>query len=126
MSNGAPLTERNEADAASDTSLPAGFSELERFVADWAKPTRAERYATRLAKDFDETGEFYDAVAARAEDAIIYLNGLDLYDLPADAERLLWLLYSLILVSYAVNLFKQPHIPDAGAAFFDQIVEPAV
>jgi hypothetical protein len=114
------------ASSTSDASLPAAFVDLERFVADWAKPTRAERYATRLAKDINETGEFYDAAAARAEEAIAYLNGLDFYDLPADAERLLWLLYSLILVSYAVNLFNQPHIPDAGAAFFVQVVEPAI
>ena len=108
------------------TSLPDGFSELERFVADWAKPTRQERYDIRLSKTIDELAEFYDAVALRAEESIAYLNGLDLDDLPEDATRLLHLLYSMILVSYAVNVFKQPRIPDSGAAFFDTVVEPAV
>jgi len=106
--------------------LPEGFEELEPFVADWAKPTRAERYAMRLSKTFDELGEFYDAVAPRAEEAIGYLNGLDLTDLPEDAQRLLHMLYSMILVSYAVNIFMQPRIPDSGAAFFDMVAEPAV
>ena len=32
----------------------------------------------------------------------------------------------VILVSYAVNVFKQNRIPDSGAAFFDMVVEPAV
>ena len=35
------------------------------------------------------------------------------------------LLYSMILVSYAVNIFKQPRIPDSGSAFFDTVAEPA-
>ena len=43
-----------------------------------------------------------------------------------DATRLLHLLYSFILVSYAVNVFNQNRIPDSGAAFFDMVAEPAV
>jgi hypothetical protein len=106
--------------------LPEGFEDLEPFVDDWARPTRAERYATRLAKPFDDTVAFYDAVAPRAEEAIAHLDALDLDALPDDATRLLQLLYSMILVSYAVNIFKQPRIPDAGAAFFDMVAEPVV
>jgi hypothetical protein len=106
--------------------LPDGFEDLEPFVAEWAKPTRAERYATRLSKSIDELVEFYDAIALRAEDAIACLDRLDLDDLPEDATRLMHLLYSMILVSYAVNIFKQPRIPDAGSAFFDMVAEPAV
>ena len=106
--------------------LPAGFEELGLFVADWAKPTRAERYATRLSKSIDELVEFYDAIALRAEEAIAYLDALELDSLPDDATRLMQLLYSMILVSYAVNIFKQPRIPDSGSAFFDMVVDPAV
>jgi len=107
-----------------DTSLPAGFEELEPWVNDWVQPGRDERYAVRLSKTIDELSEFYDAIAARAEDALEYLDALDLNDLPADADRLLHLLYSMVLVSYAVNVFKQPHIPDSGAAYLDLLVEP--
>ena len=106
--------------------LPAGFEDLEPFIADWAKPTRAERYETRLSKTIDELVEFYDAIAPRAEEAIAYLDALELDALPDDATRLMQLLYSMILVSYAVNIFKQPRIPDSGSAFFDMVVEPAV
>lgn len=108
------------------TSLPEGFSELESYVADWALATRAERYAARLDRPFDDLVEFYDAIAPHAERAIGYLDELDINHLPADATRLLHLLYSFILVSYAVNVFKQNRIPDSGAAFFDMVAEPAV
>jgi hypothetical protein len=65
-------------------------------------------------------------VAPRAEEAIAYLDELDINDLPEDSTRLLQLLYSMILVSYAVNVFHQPRIPDSGAAFFHMVAEPAV
>ena len=106
--------------------LPQEFSDLEPFVVDWALPTRAQRYEARLSKPFDELLNFYDAVAPRTEEAIAYLNGLDIDDLPDDATTLLHLLYSMILVSYAVNVFKQNRIPDSGAAFFEMVAEPAI
>ncbi len=108
------------------THLPEAFSDLEPFVGDWSLPTRAQRYEARLSKPYDELVAFYDAIAPRAEEAVEYLNGLDIDALPDDAERLLHLLYSMILVSYAVNVFKQNRIPDSGAAFFDMVAEPAV
>jgi hypothetical protein len=107
-------------------TLPEQFSDLEPFVDDWALPTRAQRYDARLSKPFEELVAFYDAIAPRAEEAIAYLNGLDIDDLPDDATTLLHLLYSMILVSYAVNVFKQNRIPDSGAAFFEMVAEPAV
>jgi hypothetical protein len=108
------------------SALPAGFEELEPWVADWARPTRAERYEMRLSKTFDELTAFYDAIAPRAEEAIDHLDGLDLSALGGDDARLMQLLHSMILVSYAVNVFQQPRIPDSGSAFFDMVAEPAV
>ena len=108
------------------TTLPDGYAELEPWVADWARPTRQERYDVRLSKTIEELEAFYDAIAGRAEEAIEYLNGRDLDSLTDADARLLHLLYSMILLSYPVNIFNQPRIPDAGAAFFDCVVEPAV
>jgi len=105
-------------------ALPQAFSEIEPYVADWALATRAERYAARLDRPFDELVAFYDAIAPRAEEAIAYLDGRDINALSDEATRLLHLLYSMILVSYAVNVFKQNRIPDAGAAFFEMVAEP--
>jgi hypothetical protein len=109
-----------------NSQLPQEFSDLEPFVADWALPTRAQRYEMRLKKPYDDLVTFYDTIAPRAEQAIAYLNDLDINELPEDAEKLLHLLYSMILVSYSVNVFKQNRIPDSGAAFFDMVAEPAV
>ena len=60
----------------------------------------------------------------RAEDAIQYLEKFPLDDLPEDAHRLLKLLYSLILMSFPVEIWKQPYIPDTGTAEFDLKLEP--
>jgi len=104
--------------------LPAEFSDLERFVEDWCLDSEPERYAKRLASTMDEIQEFYDAVMPRAEDAIRYLEKFPLSDLPEDAFRLLKLLYSLILMSFPVEIWKQPYIPDTGTAQFELKIEP--
>ena len=44
--------------------------------------------------------------------------------MPADAERLLQLLHSLLMVSYAVEVWKQPEVINGGSARIDRILEP--
>jgi hypothetical protein len=107
-----------------DAMLPAEFSDLERFVADWCLDSEPERYAKRLSSTMDEIQEFYDAIMPRAEDAIRYLEKFPLDDLPEDAWRLLKLLYSLILMSFAVEIWRQPRIPDTALAQFELKIEP--
>ena len=104
--------------------LPPEFSDLEPWVADWCLDGEPERYAKRLASTMDEIQEFYDAIMPRAEEAIRYLEKLPLDDLPEDAWRLLKLLYSLIVMSFAVEIWKQPYIPDTGTAQFELKIEP--
>ena len=43
----------------STSVLPEGFTDLEPLVADWALPTRAQRYEARLSKPYDELVTFY-------------------------------------------------------------------
>jgi hypothetical protein len=107
-----------------DALLPSEFSDLEPFAKDWCLASEPERYAKRLASTMDEMQAFYDAVFPRAEEAIVYLEQFPLHDLPADALQLLRLLYSLILVSFAVEIWRQPYIPDTGTAEFDLKLEP--
>jgi hypothetical protein len=59
-------------------------------------------------------------------EAMAYLDQLDLNALPDDAKRLLWLCYSLVNASFPVEVWRQPRVPDSGAASMDVIVEPAV
>jgi hypothetical protein len=106
-------------------TLPPDFADLEPF-AGWCLRTEAERYAMRLASSMDEMQAFYDAAFPRLEDAYTYLDKFDLRDLPEDATRLLWLCYSLINVSFPVEVWRQARVPDSGAASLDAVVEPAV
>ena len=105
--------------------LPAEFADLEPFAA-WSLETEAERYAKRLASTMDELQALYDAAFPRLEAATAYLDGFDLAALPEDATRLLWLLYSLVNVSFPVEVWRQPRVPDSGAASMDMVVEPAI
>ena len=107
-----------------DRMLPAEFSDLEPFVAGWCLDSEPERYAKRLSSTMDEIQAFYDALMPRAEEVIQYLEKFPLDDLPADAMRLLKLLYSLILMSFAVEVWRQPYIPDTGTAQFELKIEP--
>jgi hypothetical protein len=104
--------------------LPPEFADLERFVAGWCLDSEPERYAKRLSSTMDEIQEFYDAIMPRAEAAMRYLDKLPLDDLPDDAWRLLKLLYSLIVMSFAVEIWKQPYIPDTGTAQFELKIDP--
>jgi hypothetical protein len=105
--------------------LPPEFAILERWAADWALPTERERYTKRLASSMAELKEFYDEVLAVAPDAKKYLDELDLNDMPESAQRLLWLLFMLIMASYPVELWGQPRTPDCGAADFYRVTEPS-
>jgi hypothetical protein len=107
-------------------ALPADFADLEPF-ADWALPTERERYAKRLASTMDELQAFYDAAFPRLDDAMDYLddyplNGPD--ELPDDAKRLLWVFSALVTVSFPVEVWRQPKVPDAGASSIDSVYEP--
>jgi hypothetical protein len=103
--------------------LPKEFADLERF-ADWCLPTEAERYTKRLASSMDEMQVLYDAVSARAKEAIEHCNRFPLDAMPDDVLNLLYLIYSLVMVSFPIECWRQPRIPDSGAASIDCLVWP--
>jgi len=107
-----------------DALLPSQFAELEPFAPKWCLPTERERFAARVTSTMDEMQSFYDAFFPRAEEAIAYCDQFPLDDLPDDALHLLELLYSLVMVSFPVEAWRQPHIPDSGAAYLDLLIEP--
>jgi hypothetical protein len=105
--------------------LPAEFAELEPF-ADWILPTERERYAKRLASTMDEMQAFYDAAFPLLDGANKYLERFGMDGLPDPERNLLLLMMSLVLVSFPVEVWSQPRVPDSGAAYLDLVVEPRV
>ena len=106
-------------------TLPAEFADLEPY-SEWCLEFERERYAKRLASSMDELQALYDAAFPRLEAILEYLNPYPLDALPDDAKHLLWLCYSLVNVSFPVEVWRQARVPDSGAATLDVVVEPAV
>jgi hypothetical protein len=105
------------------TMLPPEFADLERF-SDWCLGSEAERYSKRLASSMREMQAFYDAITPRAEEAISFCDKFSLDELPEDVLNLMHLLYSMIMVSFPVECWKQPRVPDSGATTLDCDAEP--
>jgi hypothetical protein len=107
------------------TLLPAEFDDLEAFAGRWSLPTENERYQQRLRSSMLEMQAFYDAITPRAEAALEYCDRFPLAELPDDAERLLWLLHSMVMVSFPIEVWNQPRVPDSGASTLICVSEPA-
>ena len=107
------------------TIFPDGFAELEPF-ADWAVHGERARYAKRIACTMDELQTFYDAAFPRVEDAMAYLEQYEVEALPEEGKRLLWLFCALVTVSFPVEAWRQPRVPDSGAASIDTVLEPPI
>ncbi len=92
-------------------SLPLEFSELEHLIPEWAIEDGHERYLKRVNSSMDKIQAFYAEVFPRAEEAVAYIDKFDYSEpLPEDVANLRNLLYSLITVSLAVELWKQPRV----------------
>ena len=117
------MTEVNIETDTDASLLPSAFAELEAFI-EWAMPNEEERYQKRLNSSMKELRAFYDAIVIRADDARKYLDQYEYPDLPPDALRLLWMLFSLIVVSYAVDVFGRPQVPDSGSSYVQRVGEP--
>ena len=91
--------------------LPQEFSGLEHLVAEWAIEDGHERYLKRVSSSMTEIQAFYDELFPHAEEAVAYIDKFDYFQpLPQDVANLRNLLYSLITVSLAVELWKQPRV----------------
>jgi hypothetical protein len=105
--------------------LPPAFAGLEAFAAaGWCLETERERYTKRLASTMPDLREFYDAAFSRLGEMIDHLDEFPLDDLPEHETNLLYLVYSLIQVSLAVDMWGQPEVIDSGNAMYFRSVEP--
>ncbi|MFD6858668.1 hypothetical protein ACFWCF_15185 [Rhodococcus sp. NPDC060090] len=105
--------------------LPTEFADLEPYI-DWDLATEPERYAKRLASTMPEMQEFYNAAFPRLDDAIAFCDKFDLDDLPDDARTVMHLMQSLVMVSFPIEVWKQPRVPDSGAAWAEITKEPVI
>ncbi|WP_433715055.1 hypothetical protein ACQP2U_14135 [Nocardia sp. CA-084685] len=110
----------------SETLLPGEFADLEPYAALWCLPTETERYNRRLDSSMEDMQRFYDAITPRAEDALAYCDKFTIDDIPEDAKNLMYLLYSMIQVSFPVEVWSQPRIPDTGSASLTCVIEPGL
>jgi hypothetical protein len=90
--------------------LPAAFADLEPYAAAWALPTRDARYHHRVACTMDEVRAFYDAVRARADEVVAYLDRVPLDALPDSDRPLLHLMLAWMDASRAVEVMGAPDV----------------
>ncbi|KPI05207.1 hypothetical protein OK074_0345 [Actinobacteria bacterium OK074] len=105
--------------------LPSEFAALEPFTA-WVLESERERYSKRLASSMEEMQAFYDVAFPLLEKAADHLDKWALDELPDPERNLLLLMFSLVNVSFPVEVWKQARVPDSGAAYMDLVVEPKV
>ena len=102
--------------------LPPEFSQLEHLVDEWAIEDGHERYVKRVNSSMDEIQAFYDEVFPFAEEAVAYIDKFDYSEpLPDDVANLRNLLYSLITVSLAVELWKQPRVKHSANTILTRV-----
>ena len=105
--------------------LPTEFADLQPF-SDWCLDSEPQRYQKRMNSSMAQMQAFYDAITPRAEEAIAYCDKFPLDDLPEDARTLMHLMQSLVMVSFPIEAWKQPRVPDSGAAWVELIREPVI
>ena len=74
----------------------------------------------------DELQAFYDAVFPHLEQSTDYLKSVQLDGISDEEQHVRWLFSSLVNVSFPVEVWRQPRVPESGAAEIDAVVEPAV
>lgn len=92
-----------------ERQLPEQFQDLEPYLA-WALATERERSAKRQASTMAEIQTFYDAMLARMEDLLPFLDQFSPKNIPADVQRLFYLTLSLAEIAPAVENFGQPSV----------------
>ncbi len=106
--------------------FPEQFADIEGIAAPWSLASYNDRQAKRHNSNMDELQAFYDTVFPRSKAMLAYCDGFDIDDWPDEVKALMNTLYSLVTVSFAVEVWKQPRVPDTGAASFEAFDEPAV
>lgn len=98
---------------ADNNALPDGFESLEPFVAYWCHDANDARRAARSQATMHDIKAFYDAIVARADEAIAHVEQFELGRMPPDAERLFKLLLAMNHAAIAVEMHGAPRAIDS-------------
>jgi hypothetical protein len=106
--------------------FPEQFAALEPF-GDWAVRGERAAYDKRVYSTIEELQAFYDAAFPLIDAAREHLESVP-YDrnMSDEDKHLMWLYCALCTVSFPVEVWRQPRVPDAGAASLEAVVEPAL
>jgi hypothetical protein len=104
--------------------LPEEFADLEPFAGRWSLATEPERWEQRHASTIGEMRALYEAMFPRVEAALAYCDRYPLDALAPDARNLLHLVLSFVMVSFPVEVWNAPRIPDVGDAALHRVVSP--
>ncbi|MCG2633600.1 MAG: hypothetical protein J4A00_01565 [Gammaproteobacteria bacterium] len=107
-----------------NTTLPAGFEDLQKYVPAWNIEKEAERNKKRLASTMEELQDYYDTLLPRMDAMVEHLNQFPLDSMPESETALLQLALMFMEVSPAIELFHQPDVPDSFEAARFEILEP--
>jgi len=103
--------------------LPAPFSELNTFVERWCKTSMSEQYAARLNSTIAEMQPFYEAIKARVEDIKAHLDAKAFEDYSEADAALGRLAIAWVPVAEAIEVFRQPRVPDSKS-YWELVEEP--
>lgn len=106
-------------------ALPAGFEDLEPFLDQWCLTGTQERHARRETASMEDIRRFYDAMLARAPDAIAFLEGKPFDGLADNERRLMQLLLALGHVAVAVEVHGQPRAPHTPYPHRVRLTQPS-
>ncbi len=86
--------------------LPDGFADLEPYLG-WAQPTEFGRNRKRWTSTIEESQVFYDAMMARADAALTYLDDFPLDALDSRQTNLLNMCLGLVECSISIEMYEQ-------------------
>lgn len=93
--------------------LPTPFKDLTRFVEKWDLPGTNERYAERLGSRYEDLEDFHGALGKHLPEIKTYLDAREFADYSDADRRLARLAFAWPSVAEAVEVFKQPRVPDS-------------
>ncbi len=104
--------------------LPSEFADLEPFAEHWCLASEPERWDRRLESSMEELRALYEAVFPRIEAIYAFVDRHPLDALPDDARQLLNLVLSFVMVSFPVEVWDDPRIPDVDEVTLTRVASP--